>query len=54
MEIIKKKTFWAGLGAVISGASGYFTGSMDIAEAAQLAFTGLIGIFIRQGLIKGQ
>ena len=54
MDIFKRKTFWAGLGAIISGASGYFTGAIDVAAAVQLAFTGIIGIFLRQGMDKAK
>jgi len=49
--IYKTKTFWAGISAVVAAAGGFFTGSMDIGTAIQTAFTGLIGIFLRQGVL---
>lgn len=49
--IYKTKTFWAGISAVVAAAGGFFTGSMDIGTAIQTALTGLIGIFLRQGVL---
>ena len=51
MDLIKTKTFWAGVTAIITAAGGFFTGSMDLGTAVQTAATGLIGIFLRQGII---
>jgi len=51
-ELAKTKTAWTGLAAIIAAAAGYFTGEMTPAIAIQTAFTGLIGIFLRQGVGK--
>lgn len=51
-DLLKSKTVWAGLATIIAAAQGFFTGSMETAEALQLASTGLIGIFLRHGVDK--
>lgn len=48
----KSKTTWTGIGAVVTAASGFFTGGLTAAAAIQTAFTGLIGIFLRAGMNK--
>lgn len=48
--ILRQKTTWAGILAVIGAAGGYYTGEMSIAQAFQTAITGLIGIFLRQSV----
>jgi len=50
--VYKTKTFWAGISAVLAGAAGFFTGTMDPGTAIQTTLTGLIGIFLRSGIIK--
>lgn len=52
MELLRTKTFWAGVMAIVAAAGGYFTGEMTLGVAVQTAFTGLIGIFLRDGLLK--
>jgi hypothetical protein len=52
MDIFRTKTFWTGLGAVLTAAGAYATGQTDLMGAAQTAFTGLVAIFLRQGLLK--
>lgn len=54
MNMIRSKTFWAGIVAIVSAASGYFTGTLDLGTAMQTAFTGLIGIFLRVGVEKNK
>ena len=49
-ELLKSKTFWTGVIAVISAASGFFTGGIPVGEAIQIAITGLIGIFLRDAI----
>jgi len=51
-ELLKSKTVWTGVSAIVAAAAGYFTGNMDMSAALQTAFTGLIGIFLRQGVAK--
>jgi hypothetical protein len=50
-NIYKSKTFWTGIGAILTAAAGYFTGGIALAPAIQTAVTGLIGIFLRTGMM---
>ena len=50
-NLLKTKTFWTGVAAIVAAAGGWFTGSTDLGTAVQIAITGLIGIFLRQGII---
>ena len=52
MELIKSKTFWTGVSALVTAAAGFATGEMAAATAIQTAFTGLIGIFLRSAIAK--
>lgn len=52
MELFKTKTFWTGLGALLSAAGAFASGQADLMQAGQMAFTGLVAIFLRQGLLK--
>lgn len=47
-----QKTTWTGIAGVVSGVAGLLTGTMNMGEAVQLVVMSLIGIFLRQGLIK--
>ncbi len=49
---LKSKTVWAGVGAILTAAGAYLSGEMTGAAAIQTGFTGLIGIFLRLGLLK--
>ena len=51
-ELLKSKTFWTGIAGLIAAAGGFFTGAMDAAAAIQTGLTSLIGIFLRQGIMK--
>ncbi|MEW6265318.1 MAG: hypothetical protein AB1641_19745 [Thermodesulfobacteriota bacterium] len=48
--LYKSKTVWAGITGLVTAAAGYFTGGLNVAEAAQMALTAILGIFIRDGL----
>jgi hypothetical protein len=52
MLLVRTKTFWTGLAAVVAAAGAFFTGQADLAQAAQMAFTGLTAMFLRHGLVK--
>lgn len=52
MELLRTKTFWTGLAGVVSAAGAYFTGQADLAQAMQMALTGLVAIFLRHGLVR--
>jgi len=52
-KLWQSKTFWTGMAAVIVATGGYFTGEMELGVAIQTGFTGLIGIFLRSGMLNG-
>jgi hypothetical protein len=52
MEILKSKTFWAALAAIVGAGGGYAEGAIDLGAALQTVVTGLIGLFLRFGLAK--
>ena len=51
-KILKQKTTWAGIIAVIGAVGGFFSNEIAGVDAIQIAITGLIGIFLRQGIAK--
>lgn len=51
-ELLKSKTAWTGLAAIVSAAGGFFTGTIDAATAMQTAITGLVAIFLRDAMVK--
>jgi len=53
-EILKSKTFWAGILAIIGAVAGYLTGEMDMNAALAVAVPGLVGIFLKDGQITGE
>ena len=48
--LIHSKTFWAGVIAIVTAIGGVYSGEMDMQTALQLGMTGIIGIFLRQGI----
>ena len=50
--LIKSKTFWAGVSAIVGAAAAYFTGEMALQDASAIAVPALIGIFVRDGIEK--
>jgi hypothetical protein len=44
------KTFWAGVASIIAAVGGYFTGELTAAQALPIISTGIIGIFLRNGM----
>jgi hypothetical protein len=53
-DILKQKTTWTGITAIITALGGYFTQTMDASTAIQLGLGGLTAIFLRQGISKGK
>lgn len=51
--MLKSKTFWAGVAAIVTALAGYLTEEMTVAQAAQTALGGAVAIFLRQGIAKG-
>lgn len=52
MSLLRSKTFWTGLAALATSLGAYLSGEASGAQAGQLAFTGLLAIFLRAGLVK--
>lgn len=49
-NLIKTKTFWAGIAGLITAAGGAVTGELTTASAVQTGLISLIGIFLRDAL----
>ncbi len=50
--LLKSKTFWTGVGAVLAGAGGFATGTMSSWEAGMMVYGGLQAIFLRDAIAK--
>ena len=50
-ELLKSKTFWAGIAGLIGAAGGYATGSIDVGSAVQTGLISVLSIFIRDGMV---
>ena len=53
-DLLKSKTVWTGVASIIAALGGYFTGSMDAGTSLQTGIAGLIAIFLRDGIRKGE
>jgi len=51
-SLIRSKTFWTGVGAVVAAVGGVLSGTMEPDTAVQTAIGGLIAIFLRDGINK--
>lgn len=51
-DLLKTKTFWAGVTGLIAACGGYMTGDITGGAAIQTALTAIMGIFIRDALTK--
>jgi len=51
-NLLKTKTFWGGLAAIFSGAAMIAAG--DTPQGINTIATGLLAIFVRDGIIKTQ
>jgi hypothetical protein len=52
--MLKSKTVWAAVTAVVGAASGYFTGELELAAALQLVVTSVLAVFVRHGVKKSE
>jgi hypothetical protein len=52
IRIVKSKTFWTGIAAVIAAVGGVFTGTMETDTAIQTGIGGLVAIFLRDSIEK--
>ncbi len=50
--MLKSKTTWTAITGIVAALSGYFTGSLEIGAAVNLAFTSFIGLFVLHKLEK--
>lgn len=51
-ELLKSKTFWAGVLALIGAVAGYLTGEMTVNEALAVAVPAVIGVFLKDGVVS--
>lgn len=51
-KLLKSKSFWLGVGGVITAVGGYFTGAVDGATAVQGVFGALAVIFLKDSSRK--
>lgn len=54
MELLRTKTFWTGLAGLITAVGAYMGGDVDLWQAAQMGLTGLVAIFLRHGMARGE
>ena len=52
LSLFKTKTFWAGIVAVLTAIGCYLSGECTLIQTVQTVATGIIGIFLRAGIIK--
>ena len=46
------KTFWTGVTVIVSASGAYFTGQIDLGSFIQTVTTALIGIFLKDAVVK--
>lgn len=51
-SILKSKTFWTGIAAIVSAGGMYATGEASMPQAVQIGINGALGIFLRMALAK--
>ena len=52
--MLKSKTVWTAVGAIIAALGGYFTGELELAEMMQLVVTSGLAVFLRIGVMKSE
>ena len=50
--MLKSKTLWAAVAAIIGAVGGYFTGELELGEMMQLVVTSALAVFLRHGVAK--
>jgi len=50
----KQKTTWTALAGMFATTGAYFAGEVELSNAIQLVFAGLVTIFLRQGIEGGK
>ena len=51
-ELIRSKTFWAGVAGLIAAVGGVATGEMSTAQGIQTALIAVLGVFGRDAVSK--
>jgi len=52
--MLKSKTVWTAVAAIIAALGGYFTGELEMAEMLQLIVTSGLAVFLRIGVKKSE
>ena len=52
--MLKSKTVWTAIAAIVGAIGGYFTGELELAETMQLVVTSGLAVFLRHGISKSQ
>ena len=50
--MLKSKTVWTAIAAIIGAVGGYFTGDLELGEMMQLVVTSGLAVFLRHGVKK--
>ena len=52
--MLKSKTVWTAVAAIVAAIGGYFTGELEMAEMLQLVVTSGLAVFLRMGVQKSE
>tara|TARA_B100000700_G_scaffold316287_2_gene405581 strand:+ start:276 stop:533 length:258 start_codon:yes stop_codon:yes gene_type:complete len=52
--MLKSKTVWTALAAILGAVGGYFTGELELGEMLQLVVTSGLAVFLRHGVKKSE
>lgn len=52
--LIRTKTFWTGMAALLTVTGGYLAGEIDLGTLIETMTTGLVAIFLRHGMLKAE
>ncbi len=52
--MLKSKTVWTAITAILGAIGGYFTGDLELGEMLQLVVTSGLAVFLRHGISKTQ
>jgi hypothetical protein len=52
--MLKSKTMWAAVAALVTACGSYFTQEISLAEMMQISVTAVLAIFLRHGVAKSQ
>jgi hypothetical protein len=51
-KLVKSKTVWAAVAAIVGAIGGYFTEDIEFGEMLQLVVTSALAVFLRHGVAK--